>query len=252
MAGYIGVRKVPTAIEGAGIWLIREVAKFRKDKIWPIVDPYWSNVSLLLHMEGANNGTIFTDVSPTPKTITRYNAITSTAQSKWGNGSGYFDGSGDYLSVADSNDWDVSGDYTVEFYFYLLEQSGIAYTKCILATMPAGQTTGFFVGHYLGNLTIINSSQPALSGSGSLLINTWYHLALVWYGSSFKVYFNGVVLYSGATGTTSTSNPLIIGNSSPVDVNRYFYGHIQDLRITKGVARYTANFTPPARLLDNQ
>jgi hypothetical protein len=83
-------------------------------------DPYRSNVVLHLPMTGANNSTTFTDVQPTPKTITR-NGDTkiSTAQSKWGQGSGYFDGTGDYLTLANHADFALgAGNFTIEFWIY--------------------------------------------------------------------------------------------------------------------------------------
>jgi hypothetical protein len=63
-------------------------------------DPYFSNVSLLLHGDGANGSTTIVDSSPSPKTVTAVgNAQISTAQSKFGGSSLAFDGSGDYLTV---------------------------------------------------------------------------------------------------------------------------------------------------------
>ena len=72
-------------------------------------DPYYHATALLLPFTGANNSTTFTDASPNPKTITPYgNTKISTAQSKWGSGSGYFDGSGDYLTTPDHTDFVLS------------------------------------------------------------------------------------------------------------------------------------------------
>jgi hypothetical protein len=78
-------------------------------------DPNYASVSLLLHMDGTNGSTVFTDLSPVPKVVTRFgDAQISTAQSKFGGSSAYFDGTGDYLTVASSADFGFgTGDFTI-------------------------------------------------------------------------------------------------------------------------------------------
>jgi len=80
-------------------------------------DEHYNSVSLLLNANGADNSTVFTDTSPTPKTVTAVgNAKISTSQSKFGGSSMYFDGTGDYLTSPSSTDFDLGGTYTVEFW----------------------------------------------------------------------------------------------------------------------------------------
>ena len=78
-------------------------------------DPHYANVSLLLHGDGADNGTVFTDNSHSPKTVTAYgNAKTSTAQSKFGGSSIFFDGNGDYLVSPSNSAFQFgTGDFTI-------------------------------------------------------------------------------------------------------------------------------------------
>lgn len=74
--------------------------------------------------------------------------------------------------------------------------------------------------------------------------NTWYHIAYTWDGSNYTFYINGVLLHTIAkTGTPVAQGDLGIGARAG-NYEKYS-GYIQDFRITKGLVRYTANFTPP-------
>lgn len=199
-------------------------------------------VVLLLACDGTNGSTTFTDESPSAKTVTVFgNAQVSTAQSKFGGASAKFDGTGDYLSLANSPDWDVAGDYTAEFWFRTDVASGASFTKGIAGTGPAG--AGWAVGHYQGKMSLRIKS-TSYDGAGTIATNTWYHVALVWNGASFKCYLDGVEIYSGTAEAIDTSSALIIGNFSPIDANRYLQGYVDDVCL-QDTAVYTANFTPP-------
>jgi len=92
-------------------------------------DTYYSNVSLLLHCDGSNGSTTFTDNSPSPKTVTANgNASVSTAQSKFGGASAVFDGTGDYLSLDGSSGFAFgTGDFTIEFWLSPSVLNGVIY-----------------------------------------------------------------------------------------------------------------------------
>ena len=102
-------------------------------------DTSYASVALLLHCDGSNGSTTFTDSSPTPKTVTAYgNAQISTARSQFGGASALFDGSGDYLLVGAAADFkhlhDDSTDYTIEGWIYW---SGGSSDLTILSTAAA-------------------------------------------------------------------------------------------------------------------
>jgi hypothetical protein len=87
-----------------------------------------------------------------------------------------------------------------------------------------------------------------LSGTSTLTNNTWYHFAACRSGSTLKLFVDGVEEYSGTDTTDYTSSASFnAGDRQDLDpFGQYpLDGYIDDLRITKGVARYTANFTPP-------
>jgi len=219
-------------------------------------DTYWQNVSLLLKGDGANGSTTFTDNSPTPKTPTVFgNTQISTTQSKWGGASALFDGNGDYLTYANHTDFNlISGDWTIEAWIYittltaaaqtLLDKDGVSgssYPQYSLAVSSAAKLVGF-----LGNGNGVSPTGTTYTGTTTITQNAWHHVALVKTGSTCKGFLDGNQEWSAAAATMySGSKALFVGWSSGQPVGTYFNGHVDDLRITKGVARYTASFTPP-------
>ena len=218
-------------------------------------DPYFSSVSLLLHMDGSNNSTTFLDSSSNSLSVTTYgNAKISTNQSKFGVSSGLFDGSGDYLALASSALFNVSNiSFTAELWFSCLSVSG--YTqRSLISQRISGDITTFDIQTQnnqlvwlIGNNNL--TSWAAVNTSGSLLsVNTWYHLAFVSTGSTLKLYLNGVQVFTLSQPQWPSANrPLYIGNGGDGGFN----GYIDEVRFTKGVARYTANFTPPTDAFPN-
>lgn len=212
-------------------------------------DPYYSNVSLLLPMTGANNSTTFTDYSPSPKTITRAgDTKISTAQSKWGNGAGYFDGTGDYLSIAQSTDLDLgSGDFTVEVWIYHTSRPAPQSLFCMGDYGNALTTSLIFYIYTDGKLAAYGGTVNILASSVSL--NAWHHCATVRSGTTLTVYLDGVSIGTATTSNNFSGIVHIGAEKFNNTVIARMNGYLQDTRITKGVARYTANFTPPIALL---
>jgi hypothetical protein len=211
-----------------------------------------SSVKLLLHCNGNDASTTFTDEAG--KTVTAVvNAQIDTAQKKFGTASGLFDGSGDYLSVPDSADWAYgTGDFTLDMFVRF-------------AALPAASAYMGFVGQYAdsdsawSNFYVYNNagtyelkysdgSVLSISNTITLATATWYHIALVRSGTSWYMFKDGTQIGATATDADTTANvagALTIGCVSIGGSARYFNGHIDEVRISKGLARWTANFTPP-------
>ena len=216
------------------------------------VDSYWPDVVLALRMDGANTSTTFLDSANRPIT-TFGNARISTAQSKFGGSSIAFDGSGDYLTAPNSTDFNIqAGEFTVEAWVYravsgvrhyLLSKRNAVVTNGWEWRINADNTLQFF---YTGGSSLLSS--------GTVPSGQWVHLATVRSGSTFVHYINGVASGSlvCANGIENTLDTLKIGTGS--DIAEDMNGYIDELRITKGVARYSADFTPPteAFLHDNE
>jgi len=218
--------------------------------------PEFANVSLLLRMDGSNGSTTFTDSSPYALTVTASgNAQISTAQSRFGGASAAFDGIGDYLTVSNNNSLKLgSGNFTIEYWFYPTNLSGIKQHLNTDVT-PSGNATqasyaiitnGTAVLYYLSSSGTGWNIATGVS-VGTATLNAWQHVALVRNGNTITPYLNGV---AGTTTTTSASlfnfsSALMIGWHAGGSTAQQYSGYIDELCITKGVARYTANFTPP-------
>ena len=216
------------------------------------VDPQYGSVSLLLHGNGTNGSTTITDNSLSPKTVTAVgNAQISTAQSKFGGGSIAFDGTGDYLTVpVNSNTTFGSGNFTIEFWIWFNTLSPI------YRFLSWGTNSSFYGTRLetdsVGNINLYmstNDSSFALTSgamSSGYTTQVWHHLALVRNGNNINFYKDGTSIYSGSlSGSLIDGLYNTIGALAPYNQDN-FNGYIDDFRITKGVARYTANFTPPA------
>ena len=208
------------------------------------VDPVFNNVSLLLHGNGTNGSTTITDNSPSPKTVTAVgNAQISTAQSKFGGASIAFDGSGDYLTVLNSSQFDFGvDDFTIEAWCYRTSTA----TSFEIVSYGNPGADGFFFGSNTSTISFGTANGIVLaSSSTSLALNVWTHIAVTRSSNVTRVFANGI---AGAT-TTNALNDLDSTTVFRVGINRavnvFATGYIDDLRITKGVARYTSNFTPP-------
>ena len=170
------------------------------------------------------------------------NAQISTAQTKFGSGSMYFDGTGDALR-AQSNAQNLqfgTGDFTVECWLY---QTATNAYPGILEIGNHLVSTGIL---FIANNGSITAYSAAFLGSATPpALNAWSHIAWVRSSGVFKIYVNGVGNAGVAfTGNLSSSSNVTIGADSALSTNYTYSGYIDDLRITKGYARYTSNFTP--------
>jgi len=236
-------------------------------------DPDFDSVSLLLHGDGNNGSTTFIDSSNNSHTVTANgDAEISTTQSKFGGASMYFDGSGDYLSIPDSDQFEIgSGDFTFEAWIYLTGYSAAYQGQYYVAEIickDSGSTGRGFTFYVLGtstswtNLRVglfsSNTNLLVTSATTSFNLNTWYHVAGVRNGTSLRLYKNGVDVGGGTNATTvqNTTTAVTVGSENPYFIatgNAYYFpGYIDDLRVTKGVARYTSNFTPPTAPLPDE
>jgi hypothetical protein len=174
------------------------------------------------------------------------NAQISTAQSKFGGASMYFDGTGDYLKYLGTVTAGLgSGNFTIEFWINApsLNDKFILGLRGGMSGSPH-VTTGGYGGTTVGALRWASSAGEILSGTTVITDNTWHHCAIVRNGSTITLYVDGINRGSGTDTTSFNGNggQILIGENN-VGTNT-LTGYLDDLRITKGYARYTANFTP--------
>lgn len=225
-------------------------------------DPYWNNVQLLVKANGSDGGTTFTDSSQNGYSSPSVTGVTtSTTQAKFGTASMRFsvgNTANAYLtwpntstSVANFNlANDTDNAFTVEAWIY------------VTSTSTAGHIFEWGTGSTSRNVVFLNGAYPEVytdtAANGGLRVNnstravttnTWMHIAFVRNGSTdYRLYLDG-----NQCGSTYSGGIVFKGNSKfDVGMNVYsvstgdrFQGYMDELRVTKGVARYTTTFTPP-------
>lgn len=251
--GYIGIGPAsPTTSSAVGIWPLHLQCNYKRNGQWPFSgDQYFADVSLLMHMDGTNASTTFTDSSSNAFTATAYgNAQVSTTESKFGGAGGKFDGNGDYVQITSATALELGGgDWTIELWYYhdggnqifagLVGKGEVSSTTSDAWSLEFGGPGLIFV-PWANNNTTVQCSLPSN--------NAWHHVAVTRNGSTMRLFVDGVQESSTTvsfTISTNNSGPLVIGGGAYAPTTRSFSGYIDELRITKGVARYTANFTAP-------
>jgi hypothetical protein len=169
-------------------------------------------------------------------------AQTSISQYKWSPTSMRFDGTGDYLTMPTNPVFALgTGDFTIEFWVYFSSITGGSF---LLDFRPSGTAVGIYPTIYVPNLTTTiafytNGADRIVSSSGSISTGSWIYVAVTKASGSTKMYLNGSQVGSTYTDANSylagASRPVI--GASGVDFSAPLNGYLQDLRITKGVAR---------------
>jgi hypothetical protein len=222
-------------------------------------DPYFSSVVLLCHFDGTNGQTSTVDSSSKNRVLSGTTGLVlSSAQAKFGATSSYHGASGGSTAwfIADSDDWDFgSGPFTIEGWMLFATAPGAnAYTLAAQYNATGNQrawqlsysssTVAFFY-------SLTGSAGVTVSGAWSPAINTWYHMAVDRDPSGVvRVYVDGVVKASATVTAAlfnSTMNVYLGGNIT----SGRLPGYIDEVRITKGVARYAGAFTPPTAAFPN-
>lgn len=212
-----------------------------------------SFTKLMLRATGADGSTGFTDVSSAGHTITvNGDAQVDTAQNKFGK-SALFDGASDSLTCSDQADWEFgSSAFTIDFWH---RSASFGATRTLLSKRDSTSNFGPYhiaansSGDLLWSMSSDNASWDLANNRtavAALSTNTWYHFALVRNGTSIVAYHNGTNVDSITSSATLSDNTtaLYIG-AQPLGFS--WNGWIEELRISKGIARWTANFTPPTQ-----
>ena len=234
-----------------------------------------ANTVLMLHCDGTDTSTTFTDDSDSAHTVTANgDAQIDTAQSKFGGESGLFEAAADYLSMSTDTDFDFTteSDFCIDCWVRFLDiPDGVFRFPCIFANNSSTYEAGaisFQLNAYTKKIQVgsydyydSTSSTYLVSSTTDISENTWYHVAFVRLGTTFYLYLDGVLEDSQTASLDidfSINGTLIAGGAWDAP-DSYFNGHIDELRVSKGAARIddsgdplycggtpSNGFTPPA------
>ena len=206
-----------------------------------------ANTSALLNFTNAG---IF---DQTAKTVleTVGDAKVSTAQYKYGTGSMYFDGTTDHLLVKNASPLFNfgTGNFTVEFWMYPVASAGDNGIYDSRATDL--NATGFTISLTDAEKIQFYSDTQKILSAATISLNTWTHIAVTRSETSLRLYVNGIVANTVTNSQSFTDTNITIGKG--IWGSSEFEGYLDDLRITKGYARYTSNtFTVPTSALKDK
>ncbi|MFB3887492.1 MAG: LamG domain-containing protein [Thermodesulfobacteriota bacterium] len=220
----------------------------------------------LLHMNGADTSTTFTDSAAdgTHTWTASGNAQIDTAQYKFGGASGLFDGNGDFISTPDSSDFDFgSGEFTVDFWIKAVNPPAQGGGHQIIAFYGSEWSSNNWqwllrINHNAGSdehrmIAEVNDGGTTrkLVSNAALSFTSWVHVALVRSSNDLFLFINGVKQTSQYSGLGTLTDPAgtcycKIADAMWSTYHYYFNGGVDEFRVSKGIARWTSNFTPPS------
>jgi hypothetical protein len=209
-----------------------------------------TNTQLLLNFTNAGiyDGTMKNNLE------TVGNASVSTSVVKYGSGSMYFDGTGDWLTTPLSPWMNLgTSDFTMECWVYF---TSVSSTQIFLSSnYNAGTGAGGWAFLYRQDNTTIKftcNSNVSYEKTWVPVVGTWYHVAVSRANSNLRIFVNGIQLGTTSTSTDNIASASTLYVGSNVTTQYPLFGYMDDARITVGVARYTQNFTPPTVALPRQ
>lgn len=211
-------------------------------------DPYWASVVSLLNFPGTDGSTAIVDAKG--KTWTAYGD--AQIDTSLGYNTCQFDGAGDYIETPHSADFVFgTGDFTIEG-IDIINAFG-ADPQALWEKRSTGFTTGDLIVYSMPdggfNIYAYDYSIGALfSNSGLATAGVPFHWAWTRSGTTMRFWFNGALISSVTTSASlvSASTPVTIGKDNAGGGRFWVNGRCRARRVTKGVCRYTAAFTPPA------
>jgi hypothetical protein len=233
--------------QGNGVYTMSQYQALRSQNLWPAIDPYFDYVTLMLHGNGTNGAqnNTFLDSSTNNFTITRNGNTTQGTFTPYGsNWSNYFDGSGDYLSIPSSAGLRFDGQFCVEGW---VNFNAFNTQNFLISQFTAAGEAGWLI-RYTGTALRLYAQNGAVTidRTWSPSRGVWYHFAITRDSSNdIRFFIDGTQLGATATGvstTMSSTNTAYIGGHPDIanDTNAY----LSNMRVVKGSAVYTSNFTP--------
>ena len=196
---------------------------------------------VMIHGDGEQASTSITDEMEHEIEV-KGDAHISREASRFGGSSVYFDGSGDYLESPISDDWAFgTGDFSVELWVNFSSAPSVVH---LIGLHTSGVNTEWSLIYEGSALKLLITGQPNVVAVWSPSTNQWYHVAGVRASGTTYLFIDGQLR---STGSSTRSIPavrtLTVGAANNPAL--FLHGYVDEIRISKGVARWTSNFTPP-------
>jgi hypothetical protein len=214
------------------------------------VDPFFQEVSLLIDGDGQSGSTNIVDhsLNSFPLTVGGDTQINTTIK-KFGSGSVKFDGNGDFISVPSSQAFVYgTGNFTIEAWVYF-DSGSLSTIRTVVRLRRNAATTWNLQWNAPNQIMRFYFGRSWITDSSPVQENTWYFFTAVKNNGVISLFRDGQVVGSANNNFNySTQDTVLVGCGGDTnDLAFSFDGYIDDLRITKGLARYTSNFTPPEK-----
>jgi len=211
-------------------------------------DDQFAKVTALFNFDGSDGDTTTAGLDASNKNLSvSYSSgdQLSNTQKKFGATSLYV---ADNVTISSSDGFNFgTGDFTIEGWYYLTQLNNhFLYDQWASSSTGAGNNQIYVKSNEGGAIRVYYDGSSKFTTTGGFSLNTWTHLAVVRYSNLIKVYFNGTAdgttqSYSGQYGKTGD---LYIGDQHAGGGGAPQM-YVDDFRVTKGLARYTSNFTAP-------
>lgn len=234
-AGYTSIFDLYTT-DGGTTWFLNQVGIARP------TDPYAANVTCLIHFENSGSLTSFQDEIGNTFTATGSPTLDLT-KAKFGSGSLSLNGSS-YLSASAAAAFGFgAGDYTIECWINQASQTTDRTIFDNRVSSAVGVAIYSSTATDPNKLSVASNSAVIATSSSTIPAGQWVHITVQRASNTITGYINGTSVCTVTDSRTyATSNAVQIGAGT--GPGQYFNGNIDELRITKGVARYSGNFTP--------
>lgn len=222
-------------------------------------DPYFNNVILLLSCDGPSGSTVFVDKSPLKYPIISRGVVVSTAEKKYGTGSAYFA----YLQSThlfvpgDGNfDFSISTDFTIELW-YKHTANGGTYGAFIASPQMTYGSYAMMLYYGVSNIILTSSDSSNILTYPHGSSTAWRHVAVTRAGNVYRLFFDGVKVHERTLSAFPVKFVYNYGDGFCIGRNTWdagsagsFQGWMDNIRITRGIARYTSDFTAPDDFFD--
>jgi hypothetical protein len=245
-------------VSSAGQYFSNILSKIATDT-WHIegsllaTDPNYSQISALLHLDGVNGTQVFTDNGPGALTFAGNNAnpVLTTTDPKFGTASLLFPSTaGNYVSCSNGTPFAFgTGDFTIEC--WVNRANGACY---VFGNVTTSLATNYTASITSGGLLAFQSGSAnfTITGTASILFNTWTHIAITRASNTLRIFTNGILNGSAAISNNfSTTTAFAIGMPGTIAGLQGFYGKIDEFRVTNGFARYTSSFNVATAAFSN-